>query len=84
MYALCYWLYLYGPEIYKIYRTKFYGPVMNKIYKKKDDITEIMGKILHKFIKFGYVVELNTTNMCVEFQSILQVLLEVMVQLISY
>ena len=34
-------------------------------------------------MKFGYVVELDTTNMYVTFQSILQVLLEVTVQLIS-
>ena len=34
-------------------------------------------------MKFGYVVELNITNMYVEFQIILQVLLEVMVQLVS-
>ena len=34
-------------------------------------------------MKFGYVVELNTTNMYVKFQSILWVLLKVMVQLVS-
>ena len=34
-------------------------------------------------MKFGYVVELDTTNMYVKFQSVLQVLLKVMVQLIS-
>ena len=35
-------------------------------------------------MKFGYAVELDTTNMYVKFQSILQVLLKVMVQLVSY
>ena len=34
-------------------------------------------------MKFGYVVELDTTNMYVKFQSILWVLLKVTVQLIS-
>ena len=53
---------------------------MIKIYKKDDVITEIMGKIKHKFMKFGYVVELATTNMYVKCQS---VLLKVMVQLVS-
>ena len=34
-------------------------------------------------MKFGYVVELNTTNMSVKFQSVLQVSLKDMVQLVS-
>ena len=34
-----------GPEVCRIYRTKFYGPVMIKIYKKNDVITEMMDKI---------------------------------------
>ena len=45
IYALCCRFYPYGPEIYRINRTKFYGPVINEIYKKNDVITEIMGKI---------------------------------------
>ena len=43
-YALCSIVYLYGPEIYRTYRTKLYGPVMIKLYKKNYIILEIMGK----------------------------------------
>ena len=34
----------YGPEMYRLYRTKLYGPVMIKLYKENDVIVEIMGK----------------------------------------
>ena len=34
---------------------------------------EIMGIILYNFMKFGYAVELNATNMFIKFQSVSQV-----------
>ena len=44
MYALCYIFYLYGSELYRLYRTKLYGPVIVKLYKENDVFIEIMGK----------------------------------------
>ena len=44
IYALCYIFYLYGPEMYGLYRNKLYGPVMVKLYKENDVFIEIMGK----------------------------------------
>ena len=36
--------YLYGPKMYRLYRTKLYGPVIIKLYKKMMFFIEIMGK----------------------------------------
>ena len=44
VYALCYISYLYGSEMYRLYRTKFYGPLMINLYKENDVIIEIMAK----------------------------------------
>ena len=37
--------YLYGSEMYRIYRTKFYGPVMINLCEENDVFIEIIGKI---------------------------------------
>ena len=41
---MIYIFHLYGPQIYRSYRTKLYGPVMIKLYKENDVFMEIMGK----------------------------------------
>ena len=69
--------------MHRIYRTKFYGPVMINLYKENDVFIEIMGKSYYNFMKFGYVVELNTTNMSMKCQSVWWVLLKVTVQFVS-
>ena len=38
--------YLYGSEMYRLYRTKLYGPVMNKLYKEN-------YVLLKKWVKFN-------------------------------
>ena len=43
---------------------------MIKLYKENDVIIEIMGKSQYNFMKFGYVVELDTTNMSIMCQSV--------------
>ena len=43
MYALCYIFYLYGSEMYRLYRTKLFGPVIIELYKENDVTIEIMG-----------------------------------------
>ena len=43
IYALCYIFYLYGYEMYRLYRTKLYGPVIINLYKENDVMIEIMG-----------------------------------------
>ena len=52
------------------YRTNLYGPVMIELYKENDVFIEIMGKSKYNFTKFRYVVELDTSNVCVKFQSV--------------
>ena len=56
--------------MYRLYRTALYGPVIIKLYKENDVSIEIMGKMLCNFTKFGYAVELNTTNLSMKFQSV--------------
>ena len=43
IYTLCYIFYIYGSEMYRLYRTKLYGPVMIKLYKENNVMIEIMG-----------------------------------------
>ena len=43
---------------------------MVELYKENDVIIEIMGKHQYNFMKFGYSVELVTTNMSMNFQSV--------------
>ena len=40
---------------------------MIKLYEENDVLIEIMGKSEYNFMKFGYVVELNATNMFIKF-----------------
>ena len=56
--------------MYRLYRTKLCGPVMVNLYKENDVMFEIMGKSEYNFMKFGYAVELDTTNMSKKFQSV--------------
>ena len=44
IYALCCVFYLYGPEMYRLYRTILYGLVIVNLYKENDVFIEIMGK----------------------------------------
>ena len=43
IYALCYIFYLYGSEMYRLYRTKLYGPAIVKLCKENDVMIEMMG-----------------------------------------
>ena len=45
IYALCYIFYFYGPEIYRLYRTKFCGPVMIKLYKEMMLLLKLWVKV---------------------------------------
>ena len=43
---------------------------MVELYRESDVMIEIMDKSKYNFTKFGYVVELDATNMSTKFQSV--------------
>ena len=39
------YFFLFGSEMYRLYRTELYGPFMINLYKENDVMIERMGKI---------------------------------------